>query len=62
VLDVVEKLCTRIAIIHRGRIRATGTVQEIRETAGLPPGSSLEDAFVELVGGRTERGDLGWMG
>jgi ABC-2 type transport system ATP-binding protein len=61
VLEVVEKLCTRLAIIHRGRIRAMGTLDEIRATAGTGEGSSLEDAFVDLVGGRTERGDLDWM-
>jgi len=62
VLEVVEKLCTRLAIIHQGRIRAQGTLSEVRADAGMGPDDSLEDVFVHIVGGRTERGDLGWMG
>jgi len=62
VLEVVEKLCTRLAVIHRGRIRAHGTLEEVRAAAGMGPDRSFEDVFVHLVGGSTERGDLGWMG
>ena len=61
VLEVVEKLCTRLAIVHRGRIRAQGTLDDVCRQAELPAGSALEDAFVELVGGEVERGDLEWM-
>jgi ABC-2 type transport system ATP-binding protein len=61
VLEVVEKLCTRVAIIHEGRIRARGTVEEMCEEVGMPTGSTLEDVFVRIVGGRTERGDLDWI-
>src|SRR5947208_11708844 len=45
VLEVVERLCDRIAIINAGTIVTTGTVAELR--AG---DESLEDAFVRLVG------------
>jgi len=34
----------------------------VRADAGMGPDDSLEDVFVHIVGGRTERGDLGWMG
>src|ERR1051325_9937705 len=46
VLEVVERLCDRIAIINEGRIVTSGTLEELR--AG---GESLEDAFVRIVGG-----------
>ena len=44
VLDVAEKLCNRVAIIKRGRIIASGTMEELTE------GHSLEEAFLEADG------------
>jgi len=46
IMSEVEKLCDRVAIIHRGRVRFQGTVPELR--AGF--GHDLEDAFAHLVG------------
>ncbi len=46
IMSEVEKLCDRVAIIHRGRIYFQGTVAELRETAG----GDLEDAFVRMIG------------
>jgi len=46
-MSVAEAVCDRIAIIHRGRIVASGTVAEIKKEA--PPGSPLEDVFLELT-------------
>ena len=43
VLEVVEKLCGRKAIIKDGKIAAYGTVEEVKGT------SSLEDVFMELI-------------
>ena len=45
VLEVVERLCDRAAIINDGRIVTNETLAGLR--AG---GESLEDAFVRLVG------------
>ena len=42
-LSVAEAVCDRIAIIHRGRIVATGT------TADLKQNRALEDRFLELT-------------
>jgi ABC-2 type transport system ATP-binding protein len=56
VLDVVQRLCDRVAIIARGALVAEGTVAE------LSHGGSLQDAFVDIVGGRDlEKGDLAWL-
>ena len=41
VLDVAEKLCNKVAIIRKGRIISTGTMEEITE------GHSLEETFLE---------------
>jgi ABC-2 type transport system ATP-binding protein len=45
-LDVAERLCDRVAIIHRGRLRASGTLAELR---GGSPAATLEDVFLQLV-------------
>ncbi|HEX9160659.1 MAG TPA: ABC transporter ATP-binding protein [Thermoanaerobaculia bacterium] len=47
-LSVAEAVCDRIAIIHRGRIIATGVTSELKEAAGRP-GSPFEDVFLELT-------------
>ena len=56
VLEVVERLCDRVAIIDRGRIVTSGTQEELR--AG---GESLEDAFVRVVGAGHAVERLGWL-
>ncbi|MFT9497241.1 ATP-binding cassette domain-containing protein [Anaerosolibacter sp.] len=43
----VEKLCDRIAIIHKGSIIAVGTIDELKEKY---QGETIEDIFVRLVG------------
>ncbi|MCA8959845.1 MAG: ABC transporter ATP-binding protein [Planctomycetes bacterium] len=63
VMDVVERLCDEIAIIHQGVLRARGTLAELRRAAGKPPDTSLEDLFVEIVGGELRSGEgLDWFG
>src|ERR1022692_3289414 len=56
VLEVVERLCDRVAIINQGRIVTCAALDELR--AG---GESLEDAFVRLVGADHETGRLEWL-
>jgi ABC-2 type transport system ATP-binding protein len=56
VLEVVERLCDRIAIINNGRIVNSGTLEDLR--AG---GESLEDAFVRIVGAGHQMERLGWL-
>jgi len=56
VLEVVERLCDRVAIINNGKIVTSGTLEELR--AG---GESLEDAFVRIVGGGNQMERLGWL-
>jgi ABC-2 type transport system ATP-binding protein len=56
VLEVVERLCDRVAIINEGRIVADGTVGELRSGA-----ETLEDLFVRLVGGGRTAESLDWL-
>ena len=46
ILDVVERVCERVIIIHEGRIVADGTVQALREQAGA---ATLEGVFNKLT-------------
>ncbi len=53
VLEVAEKLCTRIGVIDHGTLRAQGTLEELRSGE---KGASLEDLFLNLTddGGEEE--------
>jgi ABC-2 type transport system ATP-binding protein len=56
VMEVVEKLCSHVAILSEGAIKAVGTLAEVRGDR------SLEEVFVEVVGGRTATGrELSWL-
>ena len=48
IMSEAEKVCDRIAIIHRGMILAQGTLAELRESTGQ---HYLEDIFVRYVQG-----------
>ncbi|TMA30875.1 MAG: ABC transporter ATP-binding protein [Deltaproteobacteria bacterium] len=48
VLEVVERLCDQVGIIHRGRLVAQGTLQDV--VHAVPEAGTLTDAFVKLVG------------
>jgi ABC-2 type transport system ATP-binding protein len=47
-LEVAQELAHRIGILHRGRLVAEGTFEEIRETS-RQRGSSLEEIFLKLT-------------
>ncbi len=46
VLEVVEKVCARVVVLHKGRVMADDSVVRLRELMGLP---SLVEIFSELV-------------
>jgi ABC-2 type transport system ATP-binding protein len=46
VLEVAEKLCTRIGLINHGSLKALGTLEELRSGE---VGASLEELFLELT-------------
>jgi ABC-2 type transport system ATP-binding protein len=49
VMEVVERLCTAVAIINHGRIVLVDTMDNLRDTPGY---SSMEDLFIDAVEGR----------
>jgi ABC-2 type transport system ATP-binding protein len=46
VLEVAEKLCTKVAIINKGQILYYGTLEELKKNHA---GKSLEDIFLEVT-------------
>src|SRR5215471_14284290 len=66
VLEIVERLCSHVAIIKRGRLVAQGSLEQLR--AGVPGGEgqtlTLEDIFLSVVGEGAERPqveELTWL-
>ena len=55
VMDLVQRMCDHVAVVAGGRLLAAGTVDEVRA------GASLEDRFVQLVGGRSRTEGLEWL-
>jgi ABC-2 type transport system ATP-binding protein len=53
-LEVAESLCDRVAIIHGGRIRAVGTVDELYASAESEA-KGLEEVFLRLTGENAAR-------
>jgi ABC-2 type transport system ATP-binding protein len=71
VLEIVERLCTDIAIIKQGKLLAAGPLNELRkgiqvEGDGQQTGPvSLEEYFIHIVGGERSVGEeevLQWLG
>ena len=52
VLEIVERLCSHVAIIHKGRLVAQGSLEELRAGVGNHQGAgqSLEQIFLSIVG------------
>ncbi len=50
VLEQVERASDEIGIIHKGKLLAVGTLDEIRTTAACNEGASLEEVFLKLTG------------
>jgi ABC-2 type transport system ATP-binding protein len=57
ILPVVEELCDRIGIIHKGRLIALGTIDEIIAQTKT---ETLEEAFIAITGGVEEKELLAW--
>ena len=62
IMEVVERLCTRVGIINQGILVAEGTLQELRERAsGEDKDATLEDIFLNMVGVHEESHNLSWL-
>jgi len=57
ILEIVERLCTHVGIIHQGKLVCQGPLEEVAA------GTSLESLFVAAVGEPTQAGvSLSWLG
>ncbi len=54
-MDLIQRICDSVAIIVRGAVLASGTMDEVRA------GATLEDRFVELAGGRKAAEGMEWL-
>jgi len=70
VLEIVERLCDHVAIIHQGRLVANGSLEELRAgVASTLPGTdspqrlTLEEIFLNIVGASTQEQaqELSWL-
>src|SRR5271163_1350052 len=67
VLEIVERLCSHVAIIDKGRLVAQGSLEELR--AGIPgeegTHKTLEEIFLSIVGhdgaSRPQLEELSWL-
>jgi ABC-2 type transport system ATP-binding protein len=71
VLEIVERLCSHVAIISRGRLVANGSIAELRSGVSSPvPGAegerrlTLEEIFLSIVGAdgmQEPQQELSWL-
>ena len=70
VLEIVERLCSHVAIIHQGRLVANGALEELRAgVASTLPGAqsgqrlTLEEIFLSIVGAGDQDAaqELSWL-
>jgi len=60
ILEIVEKLCSEVAVIHQGKLVAQGKTEELRKGETV---SSLEEVFLDLVDADdTSPTVLSWLG
>ena len=64
ILEVVERLCTRVAVIDDGRLVAQGSMEELRRQAETGDETTLEELFLRAVGASNDleaEGRLSWL-
>lgn len=60
ILEVVEKLCTDVAVVHHGKLVGAGPLDDLRKRASLGGNTSLEEVFLKLVDAPEREGALSW--
>jgi ABC-2 type transport system ATP-binding protein len=59
ILEIVERMSTHIGVIARGQLVAQGPIGELR--AGAAGTKTLEELFIDLVGGEARTHALDWI-
>lgn len=63
ILEIVERLCSRVGVVANGRLVAEGSIDELRQQAQQGDAASLEQLFLHAVGAseQTEQSHLSWL-
>ena len=48
ILSTAEKYCDRILLLHNGKIRAQGTMDDLRAAFQMP-NATLDDLYIEMT-------------
>lgn len=48
ILSTAEKHCDRIILLHEGRVRAQGTMAELRQSFAMP-NATLDDLYIAMT-------------
>ena len=62
VLDMAERLCDEIGVIHEGRLVASGTLEDIKRLRQMGADARLEDVFLQVVGAEKPKTPPSFLG
>lgn len=48
ILSTAERYCDRIILLHEGRVRAQGTMDDLRASFRMP-NATLDDLYIEMT-------------
>jgi ABC-2 type transport system ATP-binding protein len=57
-MHLVERLCTKVGIMVKGRLAIEDTVEGLRQKTGS---ATFDDAFIKAVGGDIGSGEIEWL-
>lgn len=58
VMEIAERVCDRIGIIQKGKLKFVGTVEELRKIKGS---GTLEELFLEVTNSEIEKIDFSYL-
>ncbi len=62
VMELAEQFCDRVGIINKGQLVGLGSLDALRQRAGLPDDAPLEDVFIRTVGAEVKSEELlAWL-
>jgi len=61
IMELVERLCDRVAIINKGKLIAEGDLTSLRDQVSVTGDASLEEVFLQLVEAKLGVHSLDWL-
>jgi len=58
VMEIVEKICDRVAIISKGELLFTGSIEELKKNRG---DATMEEVFLEVTKSEAEKDDFSYL-